>query len=114
MTEVLGWLSSMVLLLTIGKQVHKQWKEGASEGVSHWLFVGQCVASAGFTLYSFLVHNWVFVVTNALMLISAIAGWVILQRNRRRKARGGGHEESTPEAARASPLSSSPLRTSTR
>ena len=89
MTELLGWMSSMILLLTIGKQVHKQWKEGACEGVSRWLFVGQCAASSGFTLYSVLVHNWVFVVTNALMLVSAIVGWVILLRNRRRAGANG-------------------------
>ena len=103
MTELLGWLSSIILVLTIGKQVHKQWKEGASEGVSRWLFVGQCAASSGFTLYSVLVHNWVFVVTNALMLVSAIVGWVILLRNRRRaRAHGGaalGKNAATPSWA---------------
>ncbi len=30
MVELIGWFSSVVLLLTIGKQVHKQWREGAS------------------------------------------------------------------------------------
>lgn len=99
MTEALGWLSSMVLLLTIGKQVHKQWKEGASEGVSRWLFVGQCVASSGFTLYSLLVHNWVFVVTNGLMLLSAIVGWVILLRNRRRAANAPAPRKEAPQPA---------------
>jgi hypothetical protein len=39
MAEVIGWFSSVVLLMTIGKQVHKQWREGASQGVSKWLFI---------------------------------------------------------------------------
>jgi uncharacterized protein with PQ loop repeat len=81
--EIIGWISSAILVLTIGKQVHKQWKDGAHEGVSRWLFVGQTAASLGFTIYSVMVHNWVFVVTNAIMLCSAIAGWIILWRNRR-------------------------------
>lgn len=90
MTEVLGWLSSFILVLTISKQVYKQWKSGSSEGVSKWLFVGQITASTGFTLYSVLVHNWVFVVTNALMLLSALVGVVIVFKHRRAHRRGAG------------------------
>jgi uncharacterized protein with PQ loop repeat len=85
MTEAIGWFSSLVLLLTIGQQVYKQWHEGTSKGVSRWLFAGQMLASAGFTLYSWLVHNWVFVVTNALMLVSALVGHAIVLRHRRRE-----------------------------
>jgi MtN3 and saliva related transmembrane protein len=83
MTEGIGWLSSFILVLTIGKQVHKQWRSGSSEGVPKWLFVGQITASTGFTLYSILEHNWVFVVTNALLLVSAIAGGLIVLKHRR-------------------------------
>jgi MtN3 and saliva related transmembrane protein len=86
MTELLGWLSSLVLVLTIGRQVHRQWRSGHSEGVSIWLFVGQMVASTGFTIYSALVDNWVFVVTNAMMLVFAVAGFVTVKRHRRRAA----------------------------
>lgn len=83
-TELIGWVSSVILLLTISKQVWKQWQEGASEGVSKWLFVGQTMASLGFTIYSWLVGNRVFVVTNLLMLLSAVMGFGILLRNQRR------------------------------
>lgn len=87
MGEVVGWASSLILLLTLGKQVHKQWREGQSEGVSRWLFVGQMAASIGFTIYSWLVHNWVFVVTNGLMIVNGLTGLVIVMRNRRRLAK---------------------------
>ncbi len=93
MTEVIGWLSSFILVLTIAKQVHKQWRSGSSEGVSKWLFVGQITASVGFTLYSVLVGNWVFVVTNALMLVNALVGYGIVLHHRRRangRAEGAG------------------------
>ena len=83
MAELLGWASSLVLLLTIGKQIHKQWHDDSSAGVSKWLFIGQLTASAGFTVYSYLVRNWVFVVTNALMAASAITGLLIVMRHRR-------------------------------
>ena len=84
MTEAVGWVSSCILVLTIAKQVYKQWKEGSSEGVSRWLFVGQMSASLGFTVYSWLVENWVFVVTNAVMLLNGLAGLLIVLHHRRR------------------------------
>ncbi|MEW5847622.1 MAG: hypothetical protein AB2A00_02370 [Myxococcota bacterium] len=45
--DLIGWTSSVILLLTIGTQVHKQWREGRSEGVSPWLFIGQCAGLGG-------------------------------------------------------------------
>jgi MtN3 and saliva related transmembrane protein len=86
MTEVLGWSSSLILLATIVAQIHKQWREQSGEGVSRWLFIGQCAASSGFTLYSFLVRNWVFTITNGLLTLSAIVGWVLTARLKNRKS----------------------------
>lgn len=101
MTDAIGWLSSAVLVFTIGQQVYKQWRDGTSKGVSRWLFVGQMFASAGFTLYSWLVHNWVFVVTNGLMLLSAMLGMAIVIRHARREGREGReHEEHEPAPSR--------------
>ena len=81
--DLVGWLSSLVLLLTLGQQVRKQWRSKDSRGVSTWLFVGQMAASAGFSLYSYLLDNWVFLFTNLLLLVNALLGeWVTL-RNRR-------------------------------
>jgi uncharacterized protein with PQ loop repeat len=83
MTEAIGWISSLILVITIGKQVYKQWAEDTSKGVSTWLFVGQITASLGFTIYSWFVRNWVFVVTNSVMLLNGIAGLLIVLRHRR-------------------------------
>jgi uncharacterized protein with PQ loop repeat len=74
MTELIGWGSSIVLLATLIKQVYKQWKDGTSEGISKWLFVGQLGASVGFTVYSYLVGSWVFMVTNGLLSVNNIIG----------------------------------------
>src|SRR5436305_7995364 len=87
--QAIGWASSLILVLTIGKQVVKQWRERTTEGVSRWLFIGQCAASTGFVIYSVLRRDWVFVSTNALMLASGLAGYVVLRWNRRRARRGG-------------------------
>ena len=88
-TEIVGWASSVILVITIARQVYKQWHEGSSEGVSSWLFVGQMAASLGFTIYSWLVGNMVFVVTNSLMLLNALAGFWIVRRHRKRKQHEG-------------------------
>jgi uncharacterized protein with PQ loop repeat len=85
MIEAVGWVSSFILVLTIGKQVYKQWQEGSSEGVSKWLFVGQMAASLGFTVYSWLVSNWVFVVTNAVMLLNGLLGLLIVLHHRKKE-----------------------------
>jgi len=90
LTEAVGWVSSLILVLTIAKQVYKQWSEGSSEGVSKWLFVGQISASLGFTVYSWLVSNWVFVVTNAVMLVNGLLGLLIVLHHRRRERGAGG------------------------
>ena len=83
-TELVGWTSAFVLVATIASQVVKQWRSGTSDGVSTWLFRGQIAASLGFTIYSVTVDDWVFVVTNALVLALAITGYAILVHHRRR------------------------------
>ena len=83
--EIIGWAALAILVFTIGKQVYKQWHDETSEGVSKWLFIGQTTASVLFTIYSWMVKNWVFVVTNSLMLVNALAGMAITVRQRRRK-----------------------------
>jgi hypothetical protein len=47
MTELIGWMAATVLLATMGRQVYTQWRDGTSQGVSKWLFVGQLAASFG-------------------------------------------------------------------
>ena len=84
-TEIIGWASSIILLATLVKQVYKQWKEGTGEGVSKWLFIGQVASSIGFTVYSYLVGNWVFTVTNGVLLINNILGVAAYFYVRRKK-----------------------------
>lgn len=84
--ELIGWASSFILLLTIGRQIYKQWREHTSRGVSRWLFIGQVASNAGFVAYSVLVQNWVFVVTNAALLAGNVLGLVITLRHRRHQA----------------------------
>ena len=91
MTEIIGWASSVILLMTLIKQVYKQWKERTGKGVSKWLFIGQLFASVGFTVYSYLVGNWVFTVTNAVLTVNNIIGLWLSFYFRKKE----GEEEST-------------------
>jgi MtN3 and saliva related transmembrane protein len=86
-TEIVGWASSLVLIVTIATQVGKQWRDRTSAGVSVWLFVGQLAASVGFTIYSVLLKNWVFAVTNGIMILNGLLGYAITIRHRRHRAR---------------------------
>lgn len=86
LTDAIGWTSTAVLLATIGRQVYSQWKSKATSGVSRWLFVGQISASVGFTIYSYLLHNWVFLFSNVAMVITAIVGESIYISNRMRRS----------------------------
>jgi MtN3 and saliva related transmembrane protein len=81
-TELIGWMSSAILLATISRQVFTQWKSKSTAGVSHWLFIGQVVASTGFTIYSVLLHNWVYVASNAALLMTAVIGQIIYRHNK--------------------------------
>lgn len=87
--EIIGWIASVVLLATLSHQVYNQWASGTSEGVSLWLFIGQLAASAGFTAYAALIGNTVFIVTNALIGVSAVVGLTILMRHRRARGSEG-------------------------
>jgi uncharacterized protein with PQ loop repeat len=82
-TDLIGWTSSAVLLATLACEVFTQWRERSTAGVSHWMFIGQLAASTGFLIYSYLVANRVFVVTNAALLLTALIGQLIYRRNLR-------------------------------
>lgn len=82
-TELIGWLAAAILLATLGRQVYSQWRTGASQGISKWLFTGQVSASTAFIVYSWLLANWVFVVTNGFILVTAMLGQWVYLRNKR-------------------------------
>ena len=75
--DLVGWLASAVLIATLIRQIYKQWRSDQIQGVSHWLFIGQITASLLFILYSALVGNAVFIVSNALILATGITGYVL-------------------------------------
>ena len=83
--EVIGWAASAILLATLIRQIVTQLRDRSAQGVSRWLFVGQIAASVLFIIYSALVSNPVFVVTNVLILGTAVVGQVLTVIKRRRQ-----------------------------
>jgi len=83
-TDMVGWASAFILVMTISRQVYSQWRSGSVEGVSKWLFIGQLTASVGFTVYSYLVENWVFVFANFFIFLTALVGQFVYLRNKRK------------------------------
>lgn len=86
--EPLGWLASLILLSTLGRQVWRQAHAPTVEGVSKWLFIGQMTASLLYLIYSVLVGNMVFIASNAALLVTGIVGQVIYFRRKRRERAG--------------------------
>ena len=78
--ELVGWSSSLILAVTIVHQVYKQWKQGSSEGVSIWLFLGQSLANTGFIVYSLHQRDWVFTCTNSRLLLTNLTGYLLTLR----------------------------------
>lgn len=83
MPDLVGWIASAILLATLARQTWRQWREPDPRGVSRWLFLGQIAASVGFVAYSWMLRNWVFIITNTLILLTAIVGQLALSRARR-------------------------------
>jgi uncharacterized protein with PQ loop repeat len=72
--------------MTIMRQTYTQWKSRATAGVSRWLFVGQLTASTGYTIYSYMLHNWVFLTSNIALLLTALIGEGLYIANKRKEA----------------------------
>jgi uncharacterized protein with PQ loop repeat len=82
MSDVIGWASSFILLITIAVQVRRQWQSGSNKGVSKWLFIGQLAASVGFLIFSILTGSLVFTITNAMLTLGNLCGIFIYFKNR--------------------------------
>lgn len=80
LVDAIGWLASGILLATLIRQIYKQATSKELEGVSTWLFLGQAAASALFLAYSVLLGNWVFIVTNSCLLLTAVVGQLLVKR----------------------------------
>lgn len=81
--NLVGWAASTILIATLCRQIYTQWKDDDAKGVSRALFVGQIAASVGFIVYSWMLNNWVFIVTNSIILLTAVVGQIVVSRKAR-------------------------------
>ena len=99
MTQAIGWAAATILVLTIGSQVYKQWHDDTSAGVSLWLFVGQMSANALFLTYAAITGDLVFLVANALLLVTSVLGLLIKLRHRRKQRRSNAAQAGSSRGA---------------
>jgi uncharacterized protein with PQ loop repeat len=87
--DIVGWTASAIRLATLVRQIAAQMRDPDARGVSRWLFIGQSAASIGFIVYSVMVDNLVFIVTNSCILLTAVVGQATLwwRRSEQRKKR---------------------------
>jgi uncharacterized protein with PQ loop repeat len=100
---IFGLLATAILVVTLCAQTIKQWRERATRGVARWFFLGQVSASVFFIIYSLLIHSTLFAITNGLILLSALAGYVVLRLNRRRACTATGQSGSSRAASGMTP-----------
>lgn len=80
--DLIGWLASAILIATLSRQIYTQANDESAKGVSRWLFAGQIASSLGFIAYSWMLENWVFIITNSIILLTAVVGQVVMSRKR--------------------------------
>lgn len=83
--DLIGWAASLLLIVTLLHQIRTQLRSADTRAVSPWLFAGQSAASIGFIVYSVLLGNLVFIVTNSLILATAVLGQCVLWRRQKRR-----------------------------
>ena len=86
--DIVGWLASAILLATLVRQITAQMRDPEARGVSRWLFIGQSAASIGFIVYSAMLDNLVFIVTNSCILATSLVGQACLWWRRRSREHG--------------------------
>jgi MtN3 and saliva related transmembrane protein len=74
LANAVGVVSAVVLLVTIVAQVVRQVRTAPGQGVSPYLFGGQLFASLGFTTYSVMLRDPIFIATNATLAVAALIG----------------------------------------
>lgn len=72
MRDLIGWGSAVVLLPTFGVQVYKQWKarDEPAPASTVWFFILALVGTGGQVVYSWMVENMVYLVLNAVLVVT--------------------------------------------
>jgi len=85
--ELVGWVSAVILGLTVLQQLIGQWRErGVLLGPSA-LLAGHLLAGAGLCLYAVLRHQILFGIVTATVLLGILGALGVARHNRYRRRR---------------------------
>lgn len=82
--ELVGWAASVLLIITFGSQTYMQWK-GVRGKYTLVFFVSAILGTAGNLIYSWLVHNTVFIVLNAALVVNNSVGLGLALAHQKKK-----------------------------
>lgn len=68
-TQILGYTAGAITSLTFVPQVIKTWKEKSAKDVSLLMFIIAAVNEAMWIGYGILQHDWVIILTNAVIIL---------------------------------------------
>ncbi len=85
--EILGFAAGAVTAFTFLPQVLKTWKEKSAKDVSLNMFLIAFINEIMWLVYGVMIHNWVIIVTNIVMLLmSSIMIALKMKYDQRRQA----------------------------
>lgn len=67
-TEILGYAAGAVTCLTFLPQVIKTWQSKSARDVSLNMFLIAAINEVMWIVYGVLLHNWVIILTNAVVM----------------------------------------------
>jgi MtN3 and saliva related transmembrane protein len=70
--DILGYSAGAITSLTFLPQVIKTWKVKSAKDISLLMFVIAAVNEAMWIAYGALLHNWVIILTNIIVLSMAL------------------------------------------
>jgi MtN3 and saliva related transmembrane protein len=70
--DILGYSAGAITSLTFLPQVIKTWKVKSAKDISLLMFVIAAINEAMWIAYGVLLHNWVIILTNIIVLSMAL------------------------------------------
>ena len=76
MDELIGWGSAAILVPAFATQTYRQWcdRHKPVRTTALWFFILIVIGTGGQFVYSWLVHNWVYLVLNGVLLFNNLIG----------------------------------------
>ena len=70
--DILGYAAGAITSLTFLPQVVKTWREKSAKDVSLMMFIIAAINEIMWIAYGVLLHNWVIILTNTIVLAMSL------------------------------------------